>query len=85
MGNLIANLLSKANPLGQALGMGKALQSGNPLAILTQMDPRMQQVLDYIQQQGGDPRVALNNLAKEKGKDPSEAIRNAQNMLSGLK
>ena len=45
----------------------------------------MQQVLDYIQQQGGDPQVALNNLAKEKGKDPLEAIRNAQNMLSGLK
>lgn len=31
----------------------------------------MQQVMEYVQQNGGDPRIAFYKLAKEKGIDPN--------------
>lgn len=31
----------------------------------------MQQAMEYVQQNGGDPRIAFYKLAKEKGIDPN--------------
>ena len=31
----------------------------------------MQQVMDYVNQNGGDPKAAFYKLAKEKGVDPN--------------
>lgn len=39
-------------------------------------NPNVQQALQYIQQNGGDPKAALTKLAQEQGLDP-EAIMNS--------
>lgn len=52
----------------------------NPQALMQQMmmqkNPGMQQALSYIQQHGNDPKAAFENLAREKGLDPDEIMKN---------
>lgn len=51
----------------------------NPQAFLMNtlsQNPNVQQALQYIQQNGGDPKAALTKLAQEQGLDP-EAIMNS--------
>ena len=51
-------------------------ESENPQALLQQMlaqkNPQLQQALDYVQKNGGDPKAAFEKLAAEKGIDPAE-------------
>ena len=51
--------------------------SQNPQATIQSMaanNPQMQQVLQYIQQSGGDPKAAFYKMAAEKGVDPNQII-----------
>ena len=55
----MANLLKNAN---------------NPNAVLQQLvqtNPQVQQAMNYINQNGGDPKAAFYKLAQEKGVDPN--------------
>jgi len=45
-------------------------------------NPQMQQVLQYIQQQGGDPQVAFNNYVRQNGISQADA-QNAINQVQG--
>lgn len=87
MGNIISDLLAKAGPVGQmfqqATGIAQALQTGNPVGLLSQMDPRMQKVFDYIQQHGGNEETAFYALAKEKGADPTPYLEQAKSIVNG--
>ena len=44
--------------------------------MMMQKNPGMQQALSYIQQHGNDPKKAFENLAREKGLDPEEIMKN---------
>lgn len=44
--------------------------------MMMQKNPGMQQALSYIQQHGNDPKTAFESLAKEKGLDPNEIMKN---------
>ena len=58
--------------------MNMIRNSNNPQYALQQMiqsDPRMQNVMNIIRQNGGDPRTAFYNLAQQKGVDPEEVLR----------
>ena len=46
------------------------------LQMMMQKNPGMQQALSYIQQHGNDPKKAFENLAREKGLDPEEIMKN---------
>lgn len=64
------------------IGMVKASQ--DPQAALAQMaqsDSRLQQVMQVVNQNGGDARSAFYNMAKQRGKDPDTIIKQLQNML----
>lgn len=65
-------------PIKQTIQALKASQ--NPQALMQQMmmqkNPGMQQALSYIQQHGNDPKTAFESLAKEKGLDPDEIMKN---------
>ena len=86
MANFISSLLSRVSPFGQvlqqAMGIAQALQTGNPLPLMGQNNPQMKQVFDYIQQNGGNAEQALYNIARQKGADPNDAIRQAQAFLN---
>ena len=41
---------------------------------ITANDPRMGQVMNYINNNGGDAKAAFYNLAKQKGVDPNEVL-----------
>lgn len=48
--------------------------SGNPQMMLEQMmqnNPQMKDVMNYINQNGGDPKQAFYKMAQEKGIDPN--------------
>ena len=42
-------------------------------------NPQIKQVMDYIRQNGNDPKQAFYNLAKEKGVDPNEVLKQVNN------
>lgn len=62
--------------------MAQAMQSQNPAAIIAQTDPRMEKVMTYIKQMGGDPGQAFYALAKQKGVDPNEVLSMVRSLIS---
>ena len=51
--------------------------AGNPQAMLQQMaqnNPQLRQVMDMVQQSGGDPKRAFYELAKQKGVNPDDIV-----------
>lgn len=71
--------LARSNPMmgqiKQMMGMLRTAQ--NPTAMLNQMvmsNPQLKQVMDIVQQHGGDSMKAFYAVAKEKGVDPNEIL-----------
>ena len=59
----------------QMMGMMNGVQ--NPQAMLNQMmgnNPQLKQVMDYIQQSGGDPKTAFYSMADKMGVNPQDII-----------
>ena len=57
--------------------------ANNPTAAVNQMamnDPRMQQVMQVINQNGGDAKTAFYNLARQRGVNPEDIL----NQIRGL-
>ena len=58
--------------------------SKNPQAMLQQLsqsDPRMQEVMKVIQQNGGNAKAVFYSLAKQKGVDPNDILQQVQGMM----
>ena len=64
--------------LGQIKQMMDAVKSaGNPQAMLNQMmqnNPQMRQVMDLVNQHGGDAQKAFYSLAEQRGIDPNQIL-----------
>lgn len=57
--------------------MGMVNASQNPQAVLNQLvtsNPQLKQVMDVINQYGGDPKQAFYSLAEKNGIDPNEIL-----------
>ena len=80
MSNPILQALgSRGNPqVNQVKQMFDTLRAAkNPQAILNQMiqsNPKMRGVMDYINQNGGDPQKAFYTMARQKGVNPEEIL-----------
>ena len=84
--NTILGLLSKANPgMNSFMGMlGMLKAASNPMAAITQMmgnNPQMKQVMDFIQQNGGDERAAFYKLAQQQGVNPDEILSQVKQLM----
>lgn len=66
------------NNLSQIKNMMNMIRSaGNPQLMLQQMaqnNPQLRQVMNLINQSGGDPKAAFYKLAQEKGIDPQQIL-----------
>jgi len=66
------------NNLNQIKNMMNMIRSaGNPQLMLQQMaqnNPQLRQVMNLINQSGGDPKAAFYKLAQEKGIDPQQIL-----------
>lgn len=86
MANLIADLLAKASPMGQAMqqasGMVQQLQQGTPAGMLSQADPRIGQVMNYIRGTGMSAKDAFYAMARQKGADPDQVIAMTRSMMN---
>lgn len=64
--------------LGQIKRMYQMVKSaGNPQAMLNQMmgqNPQLKQVMDTVQQSGGDPKKAFYRIAEERGVNPDDIL-----------
>lgn len=64
------------NQIKQMINMFKGVN--NPQALLQSMiakNPQLQSVMNYINQNGGNPKEAFYKMAQEKGIDPEEIIK----------
>ena len=71
--------LAKVNPMMQNVRqmMGMLNSSQNPQAMMNSMvqsNPNLKQVMDIINQSGGDPKKAFYALAEQKGVNPQEIL-----------
>ena len=68
----------QAGRFGQIRNMMQMIRgSGNPQAMLQQMmqnNPQYQQVMQLVNQAGGDPRQAFYQMAQQMGVNPDEII-----------
>lgn len=76
---VILQQIAKANPMTQKVKqmMGMLQGSQNPQAMLNQMvmsNPNLKQVMDIINQNGGDPQKAFYALAEQKGVNPQDVL-----------
>ena len=63
------------NQIKQMINMFKGVN--NPQALLQSMiakNPQLQSVMNYINQNGGNPKDAFYKMAQEKGIDPEEIL-----------
>ena len=81
LGNLNAHQMMPGN-IGQIKQMMQMVRSaGNPQAMVQNMaqnNPQMKQAIDFIKQNGNDPKKAFYALAQQKGVDPDEILRTLQ-------
>ena len=81
LGNLNAHQMMPGN-IGQIKQMMQMVRSaGNPGAMVQEMaqnNPQMKQTIDFIKQNGNDPKKAFYALAQQKGVDPDEILRTLQ-------
>lgn len=71
----LARTSPRMGQIKQMLGMVRS--AGNPQAMLTQLaagNPAMKQVMDIVNQHGGDPDRAFRTLAEQNGIDPQEIL-----------
>ena len=57
--------------------MNMVRSAGNPQAMLQSMvqnNPQMKQVMDIVNQSGGDPKAAFYKMAEEKGVNPDQVL-----------
>ena len=76
--NRVNQAVSSPNNLGQIKQMMNLVRSAsNPNAMLNnlmQQNPQVGQVMQLIQQGGGDPKTVFYKLAEQKGVDPNEVL-----------
>lgn len=82
MQNPILQALTPRSPMANNLGQIKQMMNmvrsaGNPQAMIQSMaqsNPQLRQVMDIVNQSGGDPKAAFYKMAQEKGVDPEQIL-----------
>lgn len=46
---------------------------------MAQNNPQMQEVMNYIQQNGGDPKAVFYNLSRQMGVEPNDVLNQVRN------
>ena len=83
--NPILQLLGQTSPAMQTINsiLQTVRAAADPQEAISQMaqsDPRMQQVMQVVRQNGGDAKSAFYNLARQRGVDPESIL----NQLRGM-
>ena len=75
----ILQQLARTNPMTarikQLMGMVNSAQ--NPQAMLNELmtsNPNLKEVMDYIQQSGGNPKTAFYSMADKMGVNPQDVL-----------
>lgn len=68
MGSPIGGIKQMMNTIKSASDPNAAMQ------MLANKNPQMRQVMQMVQENGGDPKAAFYNLAKQKGVDPEQIL-----------
>ena len=86
--NPVASLLGRLSGMQTSQGLNQMSQVSqalhNPQAAMQQIlqnDPRTKQVMDYVNQNGGDPKTLFYQLAQQKGVDPDAFLNQIKGMF----
>lgn len=66
---------NRVTPIKSMMQMMKT--AGNPQMMFQQMlsqNPQMQQIVQYVNNNGGNPKEAFYKMAKEKGVNPNDIL-----------
>lgn len=79
-------LLSRMMPgMNNIMGMMQMMKNAsNPMAAMQQMmgnNPQMQQVMQVVQQHGGDAKGAFYAMAQQQGVNPDEILSQVRQMM----
>ena len=59
------------------------MQSGNPMgALMSQDNPQLKEVMNYIKSTGMDAKSAFYMLAKQKGIEPESFLQQVRSMMN---
>ena len=70
-----SNLMGMAQPVRQMMNMVRSAQ--NPQLMLNQLatnNPKLKQVMDIVNQSGGDPQKAFYDTAEKMGVNPQDIL-----------
>ena len=88
MQNPIMSLLTRTrggqavSQLGQIIGALKTVQDPqSQLQSMAQSNPTIQSAMQYVNQNGGDPKAAFYALARQRGADPEVILEQARNLM----
>lgn len=62
------------NPFEMAKAVQRAANPNNMMLSLIQQNSQVKEVLNFVQQNGGNPKEIFFKLAKQKGIDPSSIL-----------
>lgn len=78
MNSLYQQLSSQSAPMNSIRQMMNAVKTASDptaaMQTLINQNPQMRQVMQIIQQNGGDPKAAFYSVAKQKGIDPEQVL-----------
>jgi len=80
----ILQQIAKSNPMTAKIKQMMSMVNGsqNPQMMLNQLmtaNPNLKQVMDFIQESGGDPKTAFYSMADKMGVDPQEILNMLKN------
>lgn len=75
MNSLYQQLNRPNQSVKQMMDMVRSAKNpGAVMQMLVNNNPQMAQVMQVVQQNGGDPKTAFYNLAKQRGVDPEQIL-----------
>ena len=86
MGNPILDMMTRTNTAMESFGkmVGTVQAAKNPMGAISQMamnNPQMQQVMQVVQQNGGNAQQAFYNMCRQRGVDPNTIISQVQGLM----
>lgn len=77
MANPIMELLNQSNNQSTTEIINSIKRSSNPNLLLQSIiknNPNYSKIMQYINQNGGDPKTAFYNLARQRGVNPNDIL-----------
>ena len=82
--DLFGRMAQQMQPLQNISQMATGMANPQSAQQMVQNDPRIQQIMQMISQNGGDGKSLFYKMAQQKGADPNQIIYQAKMMMNNM-